>query len=276
MPFKCSLRCITGDVVTFVHGSLNSSSDTKEMDSPEDPLGLHKSVDRSEGSFSVYPERSYEDDIKITEQWKGESDAILIFTGLLSVALAALISVSIQDLRPSSQDSSTSYLVNIYHRLADSDAATPQPSTLAIRADPPKFSPPRCAVLANSLWFLSLVMTLTGALLVVFIRQWAQTCHQPTQRRHGPLQRAQIRTFHSVWVDKWRLRVIRAVPMFLLVSPFLFLSGLPLFLYHVNHTVFRIVLMWIGLYYNVAALSGCLKRPTEPIKMRRGPLFRWP
>jgi len=257
--------------------TINSSSDTKEMDSPEDPLGLHKSVDRSEGSFSVYPERSYEDDIKITEQWKGESDAILIFTGLLSAAIAALISVSIQDLRPSSQDSSTSYLVNIYHQLADAATPSPQPSTLAIRVDPPKFSPPRCAVLANSLWFLSLVITLTGALLVIFIQQWAQSCHQPTQRRHGPLQRAQIRAFHSAGFDSWQLHhVIRAVPMFLLVSPFLFLSGLPLFLYHVNHTVFRIVLMWIGLYYNIASFSGCLKRPTEPIKTRRGPLFRWP
>ncbi len=42
---------------------------------------LPKSVDKSEALFSMYLDRSDEDDRKTTERWKGESDAILIFVG---------------------------------------------------------------------------------------------------------------------------------------------------------------------------------------------------
>jgi len=38
---------------------------------PEDSLGPYDSVKRPERLFSVYLERSYEDDMKVTEQWKG-------------------------------------------------------------------------------------------------------------------------------------------------------------------------------------------------------------
>jgi hypothetical protein len=45
----------------------------------EIPPALPKSVDKSEALFSMYLERSDEDDTKTTKRWKGESDAILIF-----------------------------------------------------------------------------------------------------------------------------------------------------------------------------------------------------
>jgi hypothetical protein len=44
-----------------------------------DPSTLPKSVDKSEALFSMYLDRSDEDDRKTTERWKGECDAILIF-----------------------------------------------------------------------------------------------------------------------------------------------------------------------------------------------------
>ena len=40
--------------------------------------------DKSEALFSMYLERSDEDDRKTTERWKGECDAILIFVSYLS------------------------------------------------------------------------------------------------------------------------------------------------------------------------------------------------
>jgi hypothetical protein len=38
-----------------------------------------KSVDKSEALFTMYLDRSDEDDSKTTEKWKGECDAILVF-----------------------------------------------------------------------------------------------------------------------------------------------------------------------------------------------------
>lgn len=45
----------------------------------EDLPELPKSVDTSEALFSMYLERSDHDDREVTQRWKGESDAILIF-----------------------------------------------------------------------------------------------------------------------------------------------------------------------------------------------------
>ncbi|KAI9462055.1 hypothetical protein F5148DRAFT_1315753, partial [Russula earlei] len=232
---------------------------SKEMDSSyppnrssheqsNDPLELPKPVDKSEGLFSMYLERSDEDDRRITEKWRGETDAILLFTGLFSAALAALISVSIQDLRPSSQDTSAFYLANIYHLLANTTGASSQSAVISLPADPPQFSPPTYAILVNSLWILSLVMSLTGALLAVFIQQWAQSYLQATQMRHSPRDRARVRAFHFEGIDKWHLHwLTQTVPTLIHVSLFLFFAGLPVFLFHINRTVFNVVITWLAL-----------------------------
>ncbi|KAH9987563.1 hypothetical protein BJV77DRAFT_773392 [Russula vinacea] len=194
----------------------------------------------------MYLDRSDKDDKTTTERWSGERDAILIFTGLFSAALAVLISVSIQGLQPGSQDISAFYLKNIFRLLANS--TTSQPIIYPTPVDPPKFSPTKSAVLVNSLWFLSLLMSFTGALLAVFIQQWAQPYLQATQGRHSPRERARIRIFHAEGLKKLHLRwVTRAVPLLIQVSLFLFFSGLPIFLFDVNRTVFNFVVTWLGL-----------------------------
>lgn len=91
-------------------------------------------------------------------------------------------------------------------------------------------------------------MSLTGALLVVFIQQWAFSYLQATQERHSPRDRARIRTYHAEGLEKLYLhRVTRAVPILIRLSLFLFFSGLPVFLFNVNRTVFNVILTWISL-----------------------------
>jgi Family of unknown function (DUF6535) len=90
---------------------------------------------------------------------------------LFSAAIAALVAVSIQDLRPNSQDTSAFYLKNILQLLADPNVS--RESILATPAEPPPFSPPKYAIWVNSLWFLSLVISLTCAMLATLLQQWA-------------------------------------------------------------------------------------------------------
>ena len=62
----------------------------------------------------------------------------------LRTLLYALLVVTVQDLRPNSQDTSAFYLGNIYEVLADSNITrSPTPSPIA---KPPAFSPSRNAV----------------------------------------------------------------------------------------------------------------------------------
>ncbi|KAF8258407.1 hypothetical protein EI94DRAFT_1622425, partial [Lactarius quietus] len=117
----------------------------------------------------MYLERAKEEDKKMTENWKADADGILIFTGLFSASVAALISVSIQDLRPNAQVTSNFYLANIYEAIAD-----PNRANISTPFSPPPFSPPNYAVWVNALWFLSFVMSITCALLATLLQQWAR------------------------------------------------------------------------------------------------------
>lgn len=157
--------------------------------------------------------------------------------------------MSVQDLRPNSQDISAFYLANIYQILADSNAIPPTsiPSTVSI---PPQFSPPRYAVWVNSLWSLSLVISLTCALLATSLHQWARRYIRFTQPpRRSPEKRARVRAFFADGVNKMHLPwAVEALPALIHLSLFLFFSGLAVFLFNINHSVYISVIWWIGLF----------------------------
>lgn len=160
--------------------------------------------------------------------------------------MATLASISIQDLRPNPQGNSEFYLANIYQLLANANASHVSiPSTLASPFVP--FSPPRYAIWVNSLWFLSLVISLTCALLATLLKQWVRRYVKYTQPRYGPYKRARIRSFFSEGVDKLHLPwAVDTLPALLHISVFLFLGGLLVYLFNISLTVFTAVVWWTG------------------------------
>jgi hypothetical protein len=166
-------------------------------------------------------------------------------TGLFSASVAVLLAVSIGDLRPSSQDTSAFYLQNIYELLSDPNRSNPIiPSALSI---PPAFSPPKYAVWVNSLWFLSLVTSLTCGLQATLLQQWARRYINITQASPRAHNRARIRAFFANGVETLHLPwVIEALPTLLHLSLFLFFAGLVIYLFNINHTVFAVVTWWVG------------------------------
>jgi hypothetical protein len=165
---------------------------------------------------------------------------------LFSAAVAALVAVSVQDLKPNSQDISAFYLASIYQILADSNGSQILiPPTLPNPSTP--FSPPTSAVWINSLWFLSLVISLTGALLATLLQQWARRYMKVTQTRYSPHKRARIRAFFAEGVEKIHLpSAVEALPALLHLSLFLFFAGLAVFIFNINHTVFKVTISWVG------------------------------
>jgi Family of unknown function (DUF6535) len=164
-----------------------------------------------------------------------------------------LVAVSIQDLRPNPQDTTTFYLGNIYQLLADPNVS--RASILATPIQPPPFTPPKYAIWVNSLWFLSLVIGLTCALLATLLQQWARRHLTITQLpRYSPHKRARIRAFFSDGVDQLYLPLaVEALPTLIHLSLFLFFSGLLVYLFNINHTVFNVVGWWVGLSAGVYA-----------------------
>ncbi|KAI0301531.1 hypothetical protein B0F90DRAFT_1589071, partial [Multifurca ochricompacta] len=204
--------------------------------------------------FSIYLERADEEDKMMAESWKADADGILVFTGLFSAAVATFIGVSIQDLKQNSQDTSAFYLQTIYQVLADVNRSqTSIPSALST---PPPFSPPTSAVWVNSLWFLSFSVSLTCALLATLLQRWARRYLQVTRHRRSLHKRARIRAFFSEGINKLHLPwAVEALPTLLHVALFLFFMGLVLFLYNINHTVFTVVISWVG---TCACMYACI------------------
>ena len=167
-------------------------------------------------------------------------------TGLFSAAAATLVAVSVQDLKPNPQDMSAFYLASIYQILADSNGSQVLiPLTLPNPSTP--FSPPTSAIWVNSLWFLSLVISLTCALLATLLQQWARRYMKVIQTRYSPHKRARIRAFFAEGVEKLHLPwAVEALPGLLHLSLFLFFAGLAVFLFNINHTVFNVTISWVG------------------------------
>ncbi|KAH9956664.1 hypothetical protein BGW80DRAFT_1213323, partial [Lactifluus volemus] len=196
--------------------------------------------DSSGPLFQQYIKMTEGEDEKMSHRWQKDADGIVIFTGLFSAALAALLTVSVQDLKQNPQDISVFYLTNIYQLLADPNIS--HAAILATTVQPPVFSPPTSAVFVNSLWFLSLVISLTSALLATMLQQWARrylTITQPP--RYSPHKRASIRAFFANGVEEFHLPwSVEALPALLHLSLFLFFTGLAIYLSSVNHTVFTV------------------------------------
>jgi len=239
----------------------------------------------------MYLDRAEEEDKKAAERWKGDADGILVFvrsvekkschvghpmqlttlllctmfpqTGLFSATVAAFLVGTYQTLQPSPQDTSTFYLATIAQILVDSignGSQTAIPILLPpVPPNPSTFIPPRSAIWYNSLWFSSLVLSLTCALLATSLQQWARKYLRVAQPRYSPHKRARIRAFFAEGIEKLHLPwAVEALPALLHVSVFLFFAGLIVFLSTIHHTVFSAVLwcmaLCIGLYLSITLL----------------------
>ena len=121
---------------------------------------------------------------------------------------------------------------------------------------PPPFSPPTYAIWVNTLWFMSLVISITCALLATLLQQWARRYLKATHSRYSPDKRARIRAFFAEGVDKCLLPLaVEILPTLLHISLFLFFAGLVVFLSNVNLTIFKFVLSWVGV---CVAMYGCV------------------
>ena len=107
---------------------------------------------------------------------------------------------------------------------------------------------------------MSLVISLTCALLATLLLQWARRYLKIiTQSRYSPHKRARIRAFFFEGVEKRLLPwTVDALPTLLHLSLFLFFAGLVVFLCNINLTIFKSVLSWVGLCTALYVCFTCM------------------
>jgi len=116
----------------------------------------------------------------------------------------------------------------------------------------------------NSLWCLSLVISLTCALLATLIHRWGRDYIVITQfPTFNPEMQARIRAFLAIGLSNSHMFSVLSASLALLhLSLFLFLVGFLIFLFNVNRIVFDSVIWWVVLFlvvYACATLSPILR-----------------
>ena len=116
---------------------------------------------------------------------------------------------------------------------------TPQVSIPSTLPPPyPDFSPNSSDVRVNAFWFMSLIFSLTAALLATLVQQWVRDYMHVFQRYSNPLKNARLRQYLYEGVERWYMPMAaESVPGLVNASLFLFFVGLGDSLFALNTTV---------------------------------------
>ncbi|KAJ7163224.1 hypothetical protein C8R46DRAFT_954600, partial [Mycena filopes] len=203
--------------------------------------------------WGVYIAEAEEYDEALVESWKSDMEGLLIFAALFSAILTAFIIESYKALNSDSGDVTVQLLTQISQQLAAAAAGKPFDFS-----PPPAFVPPASSVLCNSLWFISLGLSLACALIATLVQQWARNFLHKTKTYSAPLVRAPIFMYFYYGLRQFGMhRMVEIIPFLLHMSLILFFVGLVKFLIPVNHTLF--IIAWVmvailGVIYLVLTL----------------------
>jgi len=115
---------------------------------------------------------------------------------------------------------------------------------------------------------MSLVISLTCALMATLLQQWARRYARVTQpARCSPEKRARMRAFFARGVDNTNLPlIVEGLPALIHLAVFLFFAGLVIFLLNVNYSISISVISWIGLFSMLYAFITFMPmfRPDSP------------
>ncbi|KAJ7085155.1 hypothetical protein B0H15DRAFT_988667, partial [Mycena belliarum] len=183
--------------------------------------------------WAVYVSEAEKYDKRLVESWKRDMEGILIFAGLFSASLTAFIIESYQTLTPDSGDATVLLLNRISQQLAASNNGTP----FAIPMET-SFRTPATSVVCNTLWFLSLGLSLTCALVATLVEQWGRNFLHRTEMHSAPIIRARIFSYLYYGLKRFKMQaVVEIIPLLLHTSLFLFFAGLIPFLIPISTTL---------------------------------------
>ncbi|KAI9441113.1 hypothetical protein BJY52DRAFT_1377815, partial [Lactarius psammicola] len=198
----------------------------------------------------MYTTRAMKFDDENVKNWEGGADAILVFltspyafqTGIFSSTVATFINMSYPNLQQDPNVITRSVLERISQQLPNATTnPTPSSSTQT------SFSPSASVVIVNSIWFLSLVLSLTCALAATLLKEWTRRYRQIIRRDYAPHVHAHVREYLIRGTrESGIIGLFETLPLLLHISVFLFFAGLVVFAFIANHVVAYITAAIVG------------------------------
>ncbi|KAK0492117.1 hypothetical protein EDD18DRAFT_1258305, partial [Armillaria luteobubalina] len=179
--------------------------------------------------------RTYDDESRIhgtnmVEEARDNVDVLLVFAGLFSAVVTTFVSQTYQNLQVDYAAVSASLLyesVLVQRAVANGspvDSIAPSPLNPTIT-----FVPATTDIWVNGLWFTSLFLSLTTALVAVLVKQWLH--HYVALPSGTSRDRSFTRQFRYAGFQKWHVPVIIGLlPVLMHLALAIFLIGLVIFL----------------------------------------------
>ncbi|KAK0421867.1 hypothetical protein EV421DRAFT_1952004 [Armillaria borealis] len=169
-------------------------------------------------------------DANMVEESRDGVNVLLVFAGLFSAIVTTFVAQTSQSLQADYTEMSANLLfemINIQRAIASSaslDTVAPSPLNPNIT-----FIASTTSVWVNGLWFTSLALSLTTALLSVLVKQWLH--HYMALPSGTPRERSLLQQFRYAGLQKWRvLVIIGLLPVLMHITLAIFFVGLVIFL----------------------------------------------
>ncbi|KAJ6600341.1 hypothetical protein DFH09DRAFT_970231 [Mycena vulgaris] len=202
----------------------------------QDPAGPTIDEASSAKLWAVYVEEAQKYDKALVESWRSDMDGMLIFAGLFSASLTAFIIESYKTLNSDPGNMTVVLLRQISQQLAASanGSSFTVPATVT-------FAPPITSLVCNALWFISLGLSLSCALIATLLEQWARDFLHRADMRSAPVTRARIFSYLYYGLKRFSMHtVVEVIPLLLHASLIFFFAGLVAFLIPVNTIIMGI------------------------------------
>ncbi|KAF9021185.1 hypothetical protein BDZ89DRAFT_1200590 [Hymenopellis radicata] len=180
--------------------------------------------------WKAFLEESAKVDADKVADWTDALDILLVFAGLFSAVVSTFLTQTFQKLEVDPND----IAVSLLYELCDLVRALNNNQSTDIiprfKGSPASiFRPTRTATWVNGLWFVSLAISLTTALVAVVTKQWIHQ-YVASVNLGTPRERCRIRQFRYMNLQTWQ------VPLIIGLLPVLMHAALGLFL--------RALLLW--------------------------------
>ncbi|KAJ7157346.1 hypothetical protein C8R46DRAFT_832313, partial [Mycena filopes] len=185
--------------------------------------------------WSIYLWQAKRYDRALVESWRDSVTGILIFAGLFSAVVTGFIVEGYKTLQPDPADSTNHLLAQISLQLAHMSNGI---NGSFVLSPVPQTSPAKSALACNILWFTSLGLSLSCALIATLVGQWTQEFLHLTERHSAPVVGARLMSYLYYGIRRYNMHTIVAIiPLLLHASLFLFFAGLVAFLVPINIAV---------------------------------------
>ncbi|TRM66751.1 hypothetical protein BD626DRAFT_163679 [Schizophyllum amplum] len=226
---------------TFFTASPRTSTSRDAAEStPQDGrwyIGDDNFINKPVGENTAWQECSNmvdDHDATLCQVWREEIDTLLVFAGLFSGVLTAFIIESYKWLMEEPDDLTADYLRQMLAIMSNTTipAVRPYSSRPSL--------PDNIVTLINGLWFSSLTLSLSSALIGIVSKQWLREYLRDAGRSHKT--NLAVRQVKYQGLSRWYVgAIVTMIPLLLQGALFLFLVGIIYLLWQIQPVVASVI-----------------------------------